>query len=151
MSILTSLMMLSMIYVMLIISMPAMKRVVELLDEKSDIQNPKDPLHRVLNGNIEFTDVDFSYTKNPKKLSLKDINISIKEGEVISIIGATGSGKSTLVNLIPRLYETTLGEVKVGDVNVKEYDLKVLRDNVSMVLQKNVLFSGTIRENLLWG
>ena len=151
MSILTSLMMVSMIYVMLIISMPAMKRVVELLDEKSDIQNPKEPLHRVLNGNIEFTDVDFSYTKNPKKLSLKDINVSIKEGQVISIIGSTGSGKSTLVNLIPRLYETTLGEVKVGDVNVKEYDLKVLRDNVSMVLQKNVLFSGTIRDNLLWG
>ena len=151
MSILSSLMMLSMIYVMMIISLPSMKRVVELLDEKSDLQSPKSGITKVVDGSIEFKDVDFSYTGNAKKLNLKDINLKIESGQTIGIIGSTGSGKSTLVNLIPRLYDTTLGEVLVGGKNVKDYDLNVLRNEVSMVLQKNVLFSGTIKENLLWG
>ncbi|MBQ6840672.1 MAG: ABC transporter ATP-binding protein [Bacilli bacterium] len=151
MSILSSLMMLSMIYVMIIISLPSMKRVVEILDEKPDLQSPKNGIAKVKDGSIEFKDVDFSYVGNPNKLSLKDVNLKIESGQTIGIIGATGSSKSTLVNLIPRLYDTTLGEVLVGGKNVKDYDLEVLRNEVSMVLQKNVLFSGTIKENLLWG
>ncbi|MBE6148380.1 MAG: ABC transporter ATP-binding protein [Firmicutes bacterium] len=151
MSILSSLMMLSMIYVMMIISLPSMKRVVELLDEKSDLQSPKAGINKVKDGSIEFKDVDFSYVGNVKKLSLKDVNLKIESGQTIGIIGSTGSSKSTLVNLIPRLYDTTVGEVLVGGKNVKEYDLETLRNEVSMVLQKNVLFSGTIKDNLLWG
>lgn len=151
MSILSSLMMLSMIYVMMIISLPSMKRVVELLEEKSNLQSPNLGLTKVKDGSIEFKDVDFSYVGNAKKLSLKDVNLKIESGQTIGIIGSTGSSKSTLVNLIPRLYDTTLGEVLVGGKNVKEYDLTSLRNEVSMVLQKNVLFSGTIKDNLLWG
>ena len=151
MSILVSLMMLSMIYVMIIISLPSMKRIEEILDEESDLHNPLSPIKKVNNGAIEFKDVDFSYVNDSNKLSLKDINIKISSGEVIGIIGSTGMGKSTLVNLIPRLYDATIGEVLVGGKNVREYDLEILRNEVAMVLQKNVLFSGTIRENLLWG
>lgn len=151
MGILSSLMMLSMIYVMIIISLPSMRRVVELLEEKSDLKNNDNPITKVKDGSIDFIDVDFSYVNDPEKLSLKDINIHINSGDTIGIIGSTGSSKSTLVNLIPRLYDVTLGEVLVGNKNVKEYDLETLRNEVSMVLQKNVLFSGTIRENLRWG
>lgn len=151
MSILSSLMMLSMIYVMILISLPSMRRVVELLDEKSDITNPENPFMEVKSGDIEFNHVDFSFVGKHSKLALKDVNFKIKAGETIGIIGGTGSGKSSFVNLIPRLYDTTKGEVKVGGKNVKEYDLNVLRNEVSMVLQKNVLFSGTIRDNLKWG
>ena len=149
--ILTSLMMLSMIYVMTIISATSAKRVCEVLDEVPDITNPENPVKEVKDGSIEFKDVSFSYTKNKDKLALKNVNLKINSGEVIGIIGGTGSSKSTLVNLINRLYDTTKGEVLLGGVNVKDYDLKTLRDNVSVVLQKNVLFSGTIIDNMRWG
>ena len=151
MSILASLMMLSMIYVMILISLPSMRRVVELLDEKSDITNPENPVMEVKSGDIVFDHVNFSFVGKHSKLALKDVNFKIKEGETIGVIGGTGSGKSAFVNLISRLYDTTSGEVKVGGINVKDYDLEVLRNEVSMVLQKNVLFSGTIRDNLKWG
>lgn len=151
MSILTSLMMFSMVYVMILISLPSMKRVVELLDETSTIKSPENGVNIVKDGSIEFKKVDFSYVDKRDKLALKNINIKINSGETIGIIGGTGAGKSTLVNLITRLYDTTTGEVLVGGVNVKEYDLDALRNEVSMVLQKNVLFSGTIRDNLKWG
>jgi len=149
--ILSNLMMLSMIYVMCTISVPSVKRCNEILEEIPDLDNPKNPIKNVSDGSIEFRDVDFSYVKDANRLSLKDVNIKIESGSTIGIIGSTGSAKSSLVNLIPRLYDTTLGSVLVGGVDVKNYDIKVLRDQVSMVLQKNVLFSGTIRENLLWG
>ena len=151
MSILTSLMMVSMIYVMIIISLPSMKRVVELLDENPDIKDGENVIENIPNGSIEFKNVNFSYNNDKNKLALNNINIKIKSGETIGIIGSTGSGKSTLVNLIPRLYDPTSGEVLVGGKNVKEYSLYALRNEVSMVLQKNVLFSGTIRDNLCWG
>ena len=151
MSILTSLMMVSMIYVMIIISLPSMKRVVELLDENPDIKDSDKAIDIIPNGSIEFKNVDFSYNNDKKKLALNNINIKINSGETIGIIGSTGSGKSTLVNLIPRLYDPTSGEVLVGGINVKDYSLYTLRNEVSMVLQKNVLFSGTIRDNLCWG
>ena len=150
-SILFGLMMCSFIYVMCIISYTSATRIVEILDEQPDIINPKNPIKKVINGDIEFKNVSFSYKKDNNKLSLKDVNLKINSGEVIGIIGGTGSSKSTLVNLINRLYDTTKGEVLVGNINVKDYDLKVLRDNVSVVLQKNVLFSGTIIENMKWG
>lgn len=150
-TILASLMMVSMVYVMMTISITSAERIVEILDEKSDITNTKNPATEVKNGNIEFKDVSFSYVNKKDKLSLMNVNLKIKSGETIGIIGSTGSSKSTLINLISRLYDTTTGEVLVGDINVKDYDLKTLRDNVSVVLQKNVLFSGTIKENLLWG
>ncbi len=151
MGILSSLMMLSMIYVMIIISLPSMKRVVELLDEEPDIKDSDCVFDHVPNGDIEFKNVDFSYSDDESKLALDNINLNIKSGETIGIIGATGSGKSTLVNLLPRLYDPMKGEVLVGGINVKDYRLYALRDAVSMVLQKNVLFSGTIRDNLKWG
>jgi len=151
MSILSSLMMLSMVYVMMIISLPSMKRVVEILDEKSDITSPEKKIKKVVNGQIIFKDVDFSYTGKIDKATLKDIDLKIESGQTIGIIGATGSGKSSLVNLICRLYDVTNGQVLVGGKNVKEYDIDVLRNEVATVLQKNVLFSGTIKENLLWG
>jgi len=150
-SILSSLMMLSMIYVMCTISLPSIKRCSEILEEIPDLKETASPIKKVKDGSIEFQDVDFSYVKDPNKLSLKDINIKIKSGETIGILGTTGSSKSTLVNLIPRLYDATVGNILVGGINVKEYELKALRDQVSMVLQKNVLFTGTIKENLLWG
>ena len=151
MGILASLMMLSMIYVMIIISLPSMKRVVELLDEESDIYSPKNAIKEVKDGSIIFKEVNFSYVKNLKKTNLKNLNFDIKSGETIGIIGGTGSGKSSLVNLIPRLYDTTSGSVIVAGNDVKNYDLETLRNEVAMVLQKNVLFSGTIEDNLKWG
>ena len=149
--VLSSLMMLSMILVMITISRASAERITEILKEIPSIKNPKKPIMSVKTGDIQFQNLSFSYVGNKKKECLKDINIKIKSGETIGIIGGTGSGKSTLVNLIPRLYDATEGEVKVSGINVKKYDLTALRDAVSMVLQKNVLFSGTIKENLRWG
>lgn len=151
MQILNSLMMLSMVFVMITISMESAKRIVEILDEVPDLDNPKKPIREVKDGSIEFKQVSFSYVKDPKKLCLKNINLKIKSGQTIGILGGTGSSKTSLVQLIPRLYDVTKGELKVGGVNVKKYDIKTLRDQVSMVLQKNELFSGTIKENLRWG
>lgn len=151
MQILMSLMMLSMIFVMITMSKAAMERIVEILDEKSDITSPENAVTSIKDGSIDFEDVDFSYSKNADKLCLKNISIHINSGETVGIIGGTGSGKSSLVQMIPRLYDTTEGSVKVGGIDVRNYDLEVLRDNVAMVLQKNVLFSGTIKENLRWG
>lgn len=149
--ILMSLMMLGMVALMLVISRASIERIVEVLDEETDIKNPEKPVMNVKNGDIEFKNVCFSYVKNKEKECLKNINLKIKSGEFIGIIGGTGSGKSSLVNLIPRLYDATEGEVLVGDINVKEYDLDVLRNEVACVLQKNVLFSGTVSENIRWG
>ena len=149
--ILGSLMMLSMIFIIVVISKASGDRVVEVLEEIPDINNPVDPIEKVSDGSIEFRNVSFSYIKDDKKLVLNNINIKINSGETIGIIGGTGSGKSSLVNLIPRLYDVTKGELLVGNQNVKDYDLKVLRDEVSCVLQKNVLFSGTIIDNIKWG
>ncbi len=149
--ILGSLMMLSMIFVMITITRASAERIVEVLNETPDIVNPEHPITRVPDGSIKFENVSFSYIKDKKKEVLKNINIDIKSGETIGIIGATGSGKSSLVNLIPRLYDVTEGYLYVGGNNVKEYDLKILRDEVSCVLQKNVLFSGTVIENIMWG
>ena len=151
MQILMSLMMLSMIFVMLTISRASAERIDEVLCEDSTIKNPSKPVTQVSDGSITFTDVGFSYAGNKDKLCLNDIDLEIKSGETIGIIGGTGSSKSTLVQLIPRLYDVTAGSVKVGGVDVREYDIEVLRDSVAMVLQKNVLFSGTIKENLKWG
>ena len=150
-SILSSLMMLSMIYVMFTISLTSAERIVEVLDEESSIKNKKNCIKKVNDGSILFDNVSFSYVDGINKLSLKNVNLEIKSGEVIGIIGSTGSSKSTLVSLISRLYDVTSGKLVVGGVDVRDYDLKTLRDNVSVVLQKNVLFSGTILENLRWG
>lgn len=149
--ILSSLMMVSMVFVMITMSIPSMKRIAEVLNEKSTITNPENPVTEVKNGDIEFKNVSFKYSKSAEKYALSNINIKINSGETIGIIGGTGSSKTTFVNLISRLYDATEGEVYVGDVNVKDYDLTILRDNVSVVLQKNVLFSGTIKDNLRWG
>lgn len=143
--------MLSMIFVMLSLSITSMRRVVEVLKEESTIQNPEHPIFEVENGDIEFRNVSFKYSSEAEKYALADVNIKIKSGQTIGILGGTGSSKTTFVNLLSRLYDTSVGEVLVGDRNVKEYDLKTLRDNVAVVLQKNVLFSGTILENLRWG
>lgn len=151
MSILISLMFLSMILVMVIISRASMERIVEILNEKSNLKNNDKAIKNINNGSITFENVSFSYVDEKNKLSLKNINIHINEGETIGIIGETGSSKTTFVQLIPRLYDTTIGKVKVGNVDVKDYDLESLRNQVAMVLQKNVLFSGTIKENLCWG
>ena len=151
MQILMNLMMLSMIFVMVTISRASAERIVEILDEKSDLTNGKNPKFEIKDGSVSFRNVDFSYTKNKKKPCLSNINIDIKSGETIGIIGGTGSGKSSFVQLIPRLYDVTSGHVLVGGTDVKKYDLDTLRNNVAMVLQKNVLFSGTIKENLRWG
>mgnify|MGYP002796896473 FL=1 len=149
--ILSSLMMLSMVMVMIAISKSSAERIVEVLDTQSDIYDPKKPITEVKDGSIEFRNVSFSYVKDKKKECLKNINLKIKSGETIGIIGGTGSGKSSLVNLIPRLYDVTEGELLVGGKNVKKYHLDSLRNQVSCVLQKNVLFSGTITENIKWG
>ena len=149
--ILMSLMMLSMIFVQITIAEAPAKRICEVLDEKSDIVNPENPVNEVIDGSIEFKGVNFSYKSKKDKLCLSGVNLKINSGETIGIIGGTGSSKTTLIQLIPRLYDATEGEVLVGGVNVKNYDLVALRDAVSIVLQKNVLFSGTIKENLLWG
>ncbi|MDE5715158.1 MAG: ABC transporter ATP-binding protein/permease [Anaeroplasmataceae bacterium] len=149
--ILMSLMMLSFIFVMLSLSITSMRRVVEVLHEDSTIKNPNDPVYEVKDGSIEFKNVSFKYSKTALKYALANVNLKIESGKTIGILGGTGSSKTTFVNLLSRLYDTTEGEVLIGGVNVKDYDLKVLRDNVAVVLQKNVLFSGTILDNLRWG
>lgn len=151
MQMLMSLMMISMIFVMLTMSAESMRRICEVLDEKPTIKNPENPVYSVENGSIEFKNVSFKYAQRAEKFALNNINLEIKSGQTVGIIGGTGSAKSTLISLIPRLYDTTEGEVLVGGINVKEYDVVSLRDAVSVVLQKNVLFSGTIKENLRWG
>lgn len=151
MQILSSLMMLSMVFVMITMSRASAERIVEVLDEESDITNCDNPVYEVKDGSVEFTDVSFSYAKRPDKTVLDDIDLIIPFGQTVSIIGGTGSSKSSLVQLIPRLYDVTGGCVKVGGVDVRNYDLQTLRHNVAMVLQKNTLFSGTIKENLRWG
>jgi ATP-binding cassette subfamily B protein len=151
MNILMSLMMLSMVFVMISMSMASIRRISEVLKESSDIKNPAEPVYDVPDGSIEFCHVDFAYQKDSESPVLKDINLKIRSGEVIGIIGGTGSAKTSLVNLISRLYDVTGGEVLVGGRNVKEYDMEALRNQVSVVLQNNVLFSGTIFENLRWG
>lgn len=148
---LSSLMMLAMLLVMSTMARNSAERIYEILVEKPDLANPKKPIKKVENGSIEFKNVSFSYVGNKKKECLKNINIKIKSGETVGIIGGIGSGKSTLVSLIPRLYDATEGKVEVGGKDVKQYDIETLRNNVSVVLQKNVLFSGTIKENLKWG
>ena len=150
-NILMSLMMLSMIFVMLSMSFASVQRIDEVLDEKSDIVSPESPITEVQNGSIVFDHVNFAYTLDQENDSLTDINLTIHSGETIGILGGTGSGKSSFVQLIPRLYDVTSGDLLVGGVNVKQYDLDVLRNQVSMVLQNNVLFSGSIKDNLRWG
>lgn len=151
MQILSSLMMLSMVFVMITMSRASAERIVEVLDEESDITNCDNPVYKVKDGSVEFTDVSFSYAKRPDKTVLDDIDLIIPSGQTVGIIGGTGSSKSSLVQLIPRLYDVTGGCVKVGGIDVRNYDLQTLRHNVAMVLQKNTLFSGTIKENLRWG
>jgi len=149
--ILGALMMLSMIFVMVVISRASAERIVEVLDEQSDLTNPEHPVLKVADGSVDFSHVSFSYSKRMDKCCLKDIDLHIPSGMTVGILGGTGSSKSSLVQLIPRLYDTTAGTVKVGGADVKDYDLDTLRNAVAMVLQKNVLFSGTIKENLRWG
>lgn len=151
MQILMSLMMLSMIYVMLTMSMESMKRICEVLDEEPNLYNPENPIYTVKDGSIDFNNVNFKYSKTASRNSLSNIDLHIKSGMTVGVIGGTGSGKSSLVQLIPRLYDITEGEVLVGGIDVREYDIKTLRDSVAMVLQKNQLFSGTIKDNLRWG
>ena len=151
MQILMSLMMFSMVFVMITISYASMERAEEILDEKSDLHNPDNPVYEVKDGSIEFDHVNFAYGKNADKLCLDNVNLKIPSGATVGIIGGTGSSKSTLVQLIPRLYDATEGAVKVGGRDVREYDIESLREEVAMVLQKNVLFSGTIKDNLRWG
>lgn len=151
MQILSSVMMISMIFVMIVISEASVERVAEVLNEKATLRNPEKPLTTIENGDIEFRNVQFKYAKRSEEADLSHINLTIKSGETVGIIGGTGSGKSTLIQLIPRLYDVTEGEVSVSGHNVKEYDLVTLRDQIAMVLQKNTLFSGTIIDNLRWG
>ena len=149
--ILSSLMMLSMVFIMLTISRAPMNRAYELLQEEPELRNPENPVMEVKDGSIDFDDVSFRYSKSAKRRALGDIDVHIDSGMTVGILGGTGSGKSTLVQLIPRLYDVTAGTLKVGGVNVKDYDIQTLRNAVSMVLQKNELFSGTIKDNLRWG
>ncbi|MBQ1956904.1 MAG: ABC transporter ATP-binding protein [Clostridia bacterium] len=149
--ILMSLMMLSMIIVMITMSLESANRIVEVLDEESSIKNPENPINEIADGSIVFDNVSFSYSEKAERQSLADINLTIASGETVGIIGGTGSGKTSLVQLIPRLYDVGQGSVKVGGVDVRDYDIETLRNQVAMVLQKNVLFSGTIKENLRWG
>lgn len=151
MNILMSLMMLSMVFVMVTMSIASAERVTEVINEKADLTNPAEPICQVPDGRIDFDHVSFRYKKEGRENVLKDINLSIHAGETIGIIGGTGSAKSSLVNLISRLYDVSEGSVKVGGIDVRNYDMEVLRDQVAVVLQKNVLFSGTILENLRWG
>lgn len=151
MNILMSLMMLSMVFVMVSMSMASIRRISEVLSETSDINNPKQPLYEVEDGSIDFEHVNFAYKKDSDEFVLKDIDLHIRAGETIGIIGGTGSAKTSLVNLVSRLYDVSEGEVRVGGKNVKEYDLDTLRNQVSVVLQNNVLFTGTIFDNLRWG
>ena len=149
--VLMSLMMISMIYVMLTMSLESMKRLAEVLNETPTISNPDNPVMEVADGSIDFTDVHFKYSEHAEREALFDIDLHIDSGMTVGVLGGTGSSKSTFVQLIPRLYDVTSGSVKVGGVDVREYDIRVLRDAVSVVLQKNVLFAGTISENLRWG
>lgn len=149
--ILMSLMLLSHIFVMLSLSVTSMRRVSEVLNEKSTIENPENPIYELNDGSIEFNNVSFKYSEHAEKYALENVNVKIKSGETIGILGVTGSSKTTFVNLLSRLYDTTVGDVLISGNNVKDYDLKTLRDNVAVVLQKNVLFSGTILDNLRWG
>ena len=151
MQILMSLMMLSMIFVMITMSTECAKRICEVLNEDTTIKNPENPVMKVENGDIDFKGVSFKYSQRAERFALSDVDLHIKSGQTVGVIGGTGSAKSTLVQLIPRLYDATEGQVLVGGVDVKDYDLVTLRDSVSMVLQKNVLFSGTIKDNLRWG
>jgi len=151
MQILMQLMMLSMIYVMLTMSTESMKRIYEVLREEPSLKSPENAVTEVKDGSIEFKDVSFKYSEKAEKFALADIDLKIRSGMTVGILGGTGSSKSTLVQLIPRLYDVTEGDVFVGGINVKDYDLDTLRDSVAMVLQKNLLFSGTIAENLRWG
>ena len=151
MQVLMSLMMLSMIYVILTMSAESMKRIYEVLGETPSLQNPADPVMTVADGSIDFDGVRFKYSAKAKRYALSDVNLHIQSGMTVGVIGGTGSGKTSLVQLIPRLYDVTEGAVRVGGVDVRSYDLVALRDAVAMVLQKNLLFSGTIRENLRWG
>ncbi len=149
--ILMSLMMLSMIFVMITMSLESAERIVEVLQEESTLHNPENPVMEVKDGSIDFDNVSFKYSKKASRMALSDINLHIKSGSVIGILGGTGSSKSSLIQLIPRLYDATEGTVKVGGVDVRDYDLETLRNQVAVVLQKNELFSGTIKENLRWG
>ena len=149
--ILSSLMMVSMVFVMITMASESAKRIVEVLSEESTIKNPEHPVYEVRDGSIDFDKVNFKYSKNAEKMALANIDLHIKSGETIGVIGGTGSSKSSLIQLISRLYDVTEGCVKVGGRDVKEYDLETLRNQVSVVLQKNILFSGTIKENLRWG
>lgn len=149
--VLMSLMMFSMIYVMMTLSLESMRRIDEVLCEESALQNPENPIYEVKDGSIVFDGVSFKYSREAEKYALADINLTINSGETVGIIGGTGSSKSTLIQLISRLYDTTVGSVKIGGIDVRDYDLTTLRDSVSVVLQKNVLFSGTIKDNLRWG
>lgn len=151
MQVLMSLMMFTMIFVMITMSMASANRIVEVLDEESSIQNPEAPVMQVKDGSISFENVSFSYSETAEKKTLENINLNISSGETVGIIGATGSSKTSLIQLISRLYDVTEGSVKVGGIDVRNYDVKTLRDSVSVVLQKNVLFSGTVSENLRWG
>ena len=150
-NILMSLLMFAMVLVTITLSRASGERIVEVLDEEPSIKNPENPVYEVKDGSISFENVNFSYSNNPEVLNLENINLKINQGETIGIIGGTGSAKSALVQLIPRLYDVLGGEVRVGGVNVKNYDIETLRKDVAMVLQKNILFSGTIKENLMWG
>ena len=149
--ILMSLMMLSMVFVMITMSVESAERIVEVLTEKSNLTSPENALTEVKDGSVDFDSVSFKYSKKAERMALAGVNLHIKSGEVIGVLGGTGSSKSTLVQLIPRLYDVTEGSVKVGGEDVRKYDLEVLRNNVAVVLQKNVLFSGTIKDNLRWG
>lgn len=149
--ILSSLMMLSLVFVMIIIAQTSAQRIVEVLDEKPDLASPENPVEEVPDGAVEFDNVSFSYVKDKNKCALKNVSFKINSGETVGIMGGTGSAKSTLVSLISRLYDASEGSVRVGGIDVRKYDLEKLRDQVAVVLQKNVLFSGTIKENLRWG
>ena len=151
MQILMSLMMVAMVFVMITMSKASAERIVEILEEQPDLHNPENPVTEVKNGDIDFDNVNFSYKGDEHKLALRNVDLHIKAGQTIGILGGTGAAKSTLVQLIPRLYDVTTGSVKVGGVDVRDYDIESLREQVAMVLQKNVLFSGTIKENLRWG
>ena len=151
MQILMSLMTLSMIYVMLTMSYESMKRIDEVLKEQPSLSNPEDPIYNVNNGSIVFDNVSFKYNINAKRYALENINVNIETGMTVGIIGGTGSSKTTFVQLIPRLYDVTEGSIKVGGIDVRNYDVKTIRNEVAMVLQKNLLFSGTIKDNLRWG
>ena len=151
MAILMSLMMISMIYVMLTMSAESAKRICEVLDEEPDMKEPESPITEVRDGSIDFDNVNFKYSEKAQKFALSNIDLHISSGMTVGIIGGTGSSKSSLVQLIPRLYDASEGTVRVGGVDVRDYDIKTLRDSVAMVLQKNLLFSGTIKENLRWG